>query len=57
MDCTLSLVHMSNMNFNTGKVNVVSAVSRIQADLIEQGVQKKISQQNRQVLKHMAVVR
>lgn len=47
MDSPLSLVHMSNMNFNTGKVNVVSAVSRIQADLIEQGVQKKIGQQNR----------
>lgn len=37
LDCTLSLVHMSNMNFNTGKVNVVSAVSRIQANLIEWG--------------------
>ena len=35
LDCTLSLVHMSNMNFNTGKINVVSAVSRIQANLIE----------------------
>lgn len=54
LDCTLSLIHKNIMNFNTGKVNVVSAVSRIQANLIEwgalfweMGTRKKFHQQNR----------
>ena len=52
LDCMLSLVHRSSMNFNTGKVNI-SAVSRIQANLIEWGAilsgdsNKKFNQQDR----------
>jgi len=37
LDCMLNLVHMSYMNFNTGKVNIVSAVSRIRTNLTEWG--------------------
>lgn len=56
LDCPVSLVHLSSMNFNTGKVNVVSAVSRIQANLVEweaflSGNSEKFDQQNRYVLK------
>lgn len=54
LDCTFSLIHMNIMNFNIGKVNVVSAVSRIQANLIEWGAlfwemrtQKNLHQQSR----------
>lgn len=35
LDCALRLVHQSSVDFNTGKVNVESAVSRIQANLVE----------------------
>lgn len=37
LGCTLRLIHMTNMNSNTGKVNV-SVVSRIQAELYKMGI-------------------
>lgn len=35
LNYTLSLVHISNMNFNPSKISVVYTVSRIQANLTE----------------------